>query len=689
MNSLGQTALFVAHGLAIWGLVASLVAYKTRDERYLDSVIRAMYGICGLVIFATVSLWSALLRDDFGVKYVWEYSRRSQPWIYKLTALWGGMSGSMLFWCLLLAIFSALAVSFNRRNNLKLLPFTSFLLLLTLGFFLFLLCFKISPFEPLKDAAGQLVSSYPAATLARVDGNGLNPLLQNVYMAIHPPMLYLGYVGFAIPFAFIMGALAHRERNTFWMKSARNWAMFSWLTLGIGILLGGYWAYIELGWGGYWAWDPVENASFMPWLTGTAFLHSFLMQEKRGIYRFWNVSFIVTTFLLSIYGTFLTRSGILQSVHAFGQEDPSIPWYLRLGTIFLGFMALMFIVSAVLVWRRRDLLRSGQKNESASSRETLFLYSNLLLALFTFVVVFGVSSPIFYRMITHKELSHGPEYYNPRVLPVALAILLVMGLASVAPWRRGGWENYKRQLGIPFVAGLSALAASLVAFFSGGRLSTSDFASRPLTYVYLFACVGLAFFVAAIIVEEYVRTVKHALGRGLSNFRALAAPFLENPRRYGGYVVHIGVVCLFLGIAFSSTFQTQYQEPMRPGDEVRFGPYTVRMEKLQHDDLEGDFSQVNEKRIWADLTVYRGDKMVAYLQPMRVFYASNPEQPTYEVAIHSGPMRDFYTLLAGYDLKDDTAIIGAFVNPMVAWLWLGGFFILVGGLTALVPMRRI
>ncbi len=689
MNSVGNYALFIAHGLAIWGLIASVVAYRTRDQRYLDSVIRATYGISFLVVLSVVALWMALLRDDFTVKYVWEYSRRSQPWIYKLTALWGGMSGSMLFWCTLLAVFSALAVTFNRRNNLKLLPFTAFLLLLTLGFFLFLLNFKINPFELLRDGSGTLVASYPPEALRQIDGNGLNPLLQNIYMAIHPPMLYLGYVGFAIPFAFILGALAHRERNTFWMKSARNWAMFSWLTLGIGILLGGYWAYIELGWGGYWAWDPVENASFMPWLTGTAFLHSFLMQEKRGIYRFWNVTFIVTTFLLSIYGTFLTRSGILQSVHAFGQEDPSIPWYLRLGTIFLGFMALMLVVSAVMVYRRRQLLVSGQKLESAGSRETMFLYSNLLLALFTFVVVFGVTSPIFYRMITHKELSHGPDFYNPRILPVGLAILLVMGLASVAPWRRGNWENYRRQLTVPLLAGLSALVASVAAFVAGGALSRADFGARPLTYVYLFACVGLSFFVSAIILEEYVRTVKHAVGRGMSRFGAIAAPFRENPRRYGGYLVHLGIVCLFLGIAFSATFQTQYQESMKPGDEVRFGPYTVRLERLEHDDLSADFGGMNSKRIWADLTVWSGPKMVAFLQPMRVYYASNPEQPSYEVAIHSTPLRDFYTLVAGFDLKDDTAIIGAFVNPMVAWLWIGGFLMLVGGLTALVPMRRV
>lgn len=688
MNDLGNYALFIGLAVSLWGMVSALMSYRTQDLRYLESALRCVYGVCALVLLSVGALWVALLRDDFTLKYVWEYSRRSQPFIYKLTALWGGMDGSLLFWCALLAVFSALAVTLNRRVNQKILPFTSFVLLLTLAFFLLMLSFKTNPFEPLKDSGGALLSTYTPQMMASVEGNGLNPLLQNVYMAIHPPMLYIGFVGFAIPFAFILGALAHRERNTFWMRSARNWAVFAWLSLGIGILLGGYWAYIELGWGGYWAWDPVENASFMPWLTGTAFLHSFLMQEKRGIYRFWNVSFIAATFLLSIYGTFLTRSGILQSVHAFGQEDPSVPWLFRLSTIFLGFMALVLIMTVVLVLRRKELLQSGQKLESAGSRESLFLYSNLLLALFTFVVLFGVSSPIFYRMVTHKELSRGPEYYNPRILPVALAILLVMGLASIAPWKKGGWPSFRRQLGVPAVAGVSALLASIAAFLSGGKASFDDFSVRPLTYVYLFACLALSFFVGAIIVEEYVRTVRHAAGRGMAPVQALSAPFRENPRRYGGYLVHIGVIALFLGVAFSATFQTQYQERMKPGDEVRFGPYTVRMDKLDHDDLDVPQSKVNETRIWADLSVYQGGKFKGLLRPMRVFYASNPDQPTYEVAIHSTPMRDFYTLMAGYDLKENTAIIGAFVNPMVAWLWIGGFFVLVGGLTALIPMRR-
>jgi cytochrome c-type biogenesis protein CcmF len=688
MGDIGHYVLFIALGLTVWGIVSALVSYRTQDLRFLTSALRSVYGVCALVLLAVAILWTALLRDDFTLKYVWEYSRTTQPFIYKLTALWGGMNGSILFWCALLAIFSALAVSLNRRNNLKLLPFTTLILLLTLSFFLFLLNFKTSPFEPLLDSGGVLVSTYTPAMRAQIEGNGLNPLLQNIYMAIHPPMLYLGYVGFAIPFAFILGALAHRERNTFWMRSARNWAMFAWLTLGVGIILGGYWAYIELGWGGYWAWDPVENASFIPWVAGTAFIHSFLMQEKRGIYRFWNVFFIAATFLLCIYGTFLTRSGILQSVHAFGQEDPSIPWYFQLGNIFLSFMGGMLVLTVVLVLRRKSLLTSGQKLESAGSREALFLYGNLLLGLVAFIVLFGVSSPIFYRMITHKELNRGPEYYNPRILPVALALLLVMGLASVAPWRRGGWAAYRRQIGIPLVAALSALAASLLAFFTGGAGSVADFSARPLTYVYLFACVTLSAFVLTILVEEYVRSVRHARSvRKLGAAPALLSPFRDNPRRYGGYLVHAGMICLFLGVAFSATFQTEYQETMRPGDSVKFGPYTVRMAALDHDDLNADLKKVNAVKVWADLQVYRNGKFLGLLRPERVFYSSNPQQPTYEVAIHSTLMRDFYTLMAGFDIKDDSAVIGAFVNPMVAWLWVGGILILIGGSVALVPMR--
>lgn len=465
--------------------------------------------------------------------------------------------------------------------------------------------------------------------------------------------------------------------------------MFSWLTLGVGVLLGAYWAYIELGWGGYWAWDPVENASFLPWITATAFLHSYLMQEKRGIYRFWNVCFIVVTFLLSIYGTYLTRSGILQSVHAFGQENSSVPWIFRLGTIFLLFLGGMFLLSAYLIFRRRKLLRNDQRLESAGSKESLFLYANLLFTLFTVVIFFGVTSPIFYRMWTHEKLSRGPGFYNPRVIPIALLILLVMAIASIAPWRKGGWASYRKRLGLPLIAAFSSLTASIIAFFSGGASARADFASRPLTYFYLLACVVLSFFAATIFIDEYFRTTKHLRqSRKLGLISSFTTAFRSNPRRYGGYVVHIGIVCLMLGIAFSSAFKMRYEKVMTPGDSATFGPYTVRLVSLDHDNLNANLKKVNQIRIWAKLQVFKGGVPICTLRPERVYYAGNPKQPSYEVAIHSTLMRDFYTLMAGFDLEKGTAVIGVFITPMVAWIWLGGIFILLGGLAALIPLEK-
>lgn len=690
MSILASAALFAALGLSLWGVAVSFLTYRSNDRRYLLSAVRSLYGIAGLVSLAVLLLLWALVRDDFTIKYVWEYSRTTQPLVYKLTALWGGMSGSLLFWCFLLAVFSALAVTLNRRNNERILPFSTLILFATLAFFLVLLNFKTNPFDPLRDEAGIALSTYPAQLLRQIklQGNGLNPLLQNFYMAFHPPLLYIGLVGFTIPFAFLLGALAHMKDGTFWMRSVRNWAIFSWLNLGIGILLGAYWAYIELGWGGYWAWDPVENASFLPWLTATAFLHSFIMQSKRGIYRIWNVCFIVSTFLLSIYGTYLTRSGILQSVHAFSQEDPSVPWYFKMGNIFLAYMGGMLVISMFLLFTRLPLLRSRSRIESAGSRESMVLYANLLFAFFTFIVLFGVSSPIFYRMFTGRELHHGPEYYNPRTIPVALAILLVMGVASIAPWRHGGVERYRRNLIAPGLAALAALAASLLVIFVGSSLR-ADAASRPKDYFYLVACVVFSVFVAVLIFEQYIRAVLVAARRhGSFGLKALAAPFAENPRRYGGYVVHLGIVCIFVGVAFSSAFQAQYQESLKVGDAVKFGPYTAKLSSFGSENMGKPLQEVSDQRLWANLELFKGGHFLGVLQPMRVFYPSSPEEPSYEVAIHSSLARDFYAVLAGYDTSKGTAILGVIVTPMVAWIWLGSIILLVGGLVTLLPVKR-
>ncbi len=691
MTALASVALFAALGMSLWGAAVSILTYRSGDRRYLMSATRSLYAIAGLVSLSVAILISALVRDDFTVKYVWEYSRTTQPLVYKLTALWGGMSGSLLFWCFLVAVFSALAVTFNKKNNERILPFATLILFVTLAFFLILLNFKTNPFDPLLDESGAALASYPAEMLRqmKLQGNGLNPLLQNAYMAFHPPLLYMGLVGFTIPFAFLLGALAHKKEGTFWMRSVRNWALFSWLSLGAGILLGAYWAYIELGWGGYWAWDPVENASFLPWLTATAFLHSFIMQSKRGIYRIWNVCFIVATFLLSIYGTYLTRSGVLQSVHAFSQEDPSVPWYFKMGNIFLGYMGAMLAVSLYLLLARLPMLRPRSRIESAGSRESMVLYANLLFAFFTLVVLFGVSSPIFYRIFTGRELHHGPEYYNPRTIPISLAILLVMGVASIAPWRRGGFDRYKRNLVIPGIAGFAALGVSLALFFLNGAMR-ADAASRPKDYFYLVACVVFSAFVAALILEQYARAVLAASKRrGASWLLEVGAPFRENPRRYGGYVVHLGIVFIFLGVAFSSAFQQQYQENVKVGEAVRFGPYTARLASFGSKDMDKPLGDVNDQKIWANLELFKGDHFIGLLKPMRVFYPSSPEEPSYEVAIDSSLARDFYAVLAGYDMSKGTAILGVFVTPMVAWIWLGSIVLMIGGLITLMPVKRV
>ena len=689
MNEIGYYSTFIALSLALWGCVTALVSCSSGDKRYRTSAARSLYGVFVLLIVSTVLLCAALLRDDFTLKYVYQYSKRSQPWVYKLSALWGGMDGSLLLWCLLLAFFSVLVALMNRRRNSAAPPFTLFLLLLTLAFFLYLIFFQANPFTPMVDEFGRLVSSYPRAELARIDGNGLNPLLQNPYMAIHPPALYLGYVGFAIPFALFLGGLFHRTMDNALLRSVRRWSLFSWLTLGVGILLGSYWAYIELGWGGYWGWDPVENASLVPWITGTALLHALLMVEKRGIFRRWSAFFVVSTFLLTIYGTYLTRSGVLQSVHAFGQENSATPWYLKLGTLFLLFMAVMLSVSLFLVITRRRELRGTEPVESAGSKESIFIYSSLIFSLLAGIVLFGLTDPIFVRLFTGKEPSLGPEFYVSKVAPVALLLLLVMGIAPLAPWRTAGWKRYRSQLPLPFTAAVAALAGSFASvYFFAPRAGVIQ-SMKPITVFYLLACVTLAAFAVAVSFEEYARMAAYALRSGRSRaLSVLLAPMRENPRRYGSYVIHLGIVCFFLGAAFSSVFSTRYQEYMRPGDSVRVGPYTVRMEKISHDDLNADLNKVNQVAVWTNLQVFSGARYLTTLDPKRVFYASNPEQPSYEVALRSSLARDFYTVILSFDLKKNSAVIGFFVNSMIGFLWLGGLLILIGGLLAFLPTGR-
>jgi cytochrome c-type biogenesis protein CcmF len=687
LRIIGLYSLYFAHALAIWGVVVALIALFKKDDRALKSAERTLCAMMALTSIAVIALVIAFIRDDFTIRYVYEYSRRAQPLIYKISALWGGMDGSLLFWEWLLALYAFLALHMNRKKIEKLVPFASLIFFLAQGFFLFLLSFKTNPFSQLLDPSQNPVTSRMALS---IDGNGLNPLLQNLYMAIHPPLLYLGFVGFTIPFAFVLAVLWERETKPLWLPVVRYWSLYSWLTLGMGIIFGSYWAYIELGWGGYWAWDPVENASLMPWLTGTAFLHSLFMERKRGLFKAWNVFLISATFILSIYGTYLTRSGVLQSVHSFGQEDPSIPWFFQLGNIFLGFMAMIILVSLGLSFFRKDVLKPRAELESPASKESMVFYGNFLFSLFTAVVLYGVTSPIFYKIYTGRELHNGVEFYNPKAIPVTLMLLLVMSIASVAPWRKGGFSALKKGLLVPAVIGVLGAVAGTVYLYSQSDWWQILVSSKKalLYFVVLFA---LSFFSFSVIAGEYLRGVKRMRQKPNGVLPSLFMSFRENPRRYGGYTVHIGIILICVGVAFSSMFQKSYQEELKAGEAFKAGNISVSLARLDHDDLRADLNKINDIKIWAEVDLFKNDKYIGTLKPMRVNYKSTAETnepPAYEVAIRTSLFQDIYIVLTGFDTNEGFAVLGVFINPLVAFIWLGGLVILLGGIIAIMPPGR-
>jgi cytochrome c-type biogenesis protein CcmF len=688
LRILGLYSLYFAHALAVWGVVVALITIFKNDSRALKSVERTVFSIFVLTSMAVAALLLAFIKDDFTIRYVYEYSRRAQPLIYKLSALWGGMDGSLLFWEWLLALYAWLAIRLGRAKIDRLVPFASLILFLAQGFFLFLMTFKTNPFTPLLDPSQNPVTG---AMAAGIDGNGLNPLLQNFYMAIHPPLLYLGFVGFTIPFAFVLAVLWEKEVKPLWLPVVRYWSLYSWLTLGMGIIFGSYWAYIELGWGGYWAWDPVENASLMPWLTGTAFLHSLFMEKKRGMFKAWNVFLISATFILSIYGTYLTRSGILQSVHSFGQEDPSIPWYFQLGNIFLGFMGMILLVSIGLSILRNAVLKPGAELESPGSKESMVFYANILFSLFTVVVLYGVSSPIFYKIFTGNELHNGIEFYNPKAIPVTLALLLVMSIASVAPWRKGGFAALRKGLLVPSIIGIiGAICGTIFLYTQHDWWQVLCSSKKALFYfIVLFA---LSFFSLSVIAGEYIRGVLRIKAKTNNLVLSLFLPFRENPRRYGGYTVHMGIIVFCVGVAFSSMFQKNFQEELKSGEAFKAGGITFSLSRLDHDDLRTDLNKVNDLKIWADVDLFKNGKYLGTLSPMRVHYKNTMETgqpPAYEVAIRTSLFQDIYIVLSGFDTTENFAVIGVYINPLVAFLWLGGLIILLGGIIALLPPGKM
>jgi len=642
--NIGYLILVTALILAAFGAVVGMVGGLRRDPRLARSSFHAVYAVTGLALIASIILWYALMTDQFQVLYVWNHSERALPGFYKFAALWGGQAGSLLFWTLLLSGFSAAVALVYRNKQQALMPFVNAVLLLTSLFFLVLLVFAANPFE--------LVGFAPP------DGRGLNPLLQNYWMVIHPVMLYLGYVGLAIPFAFAVGALLSKRLGKEWVRIVRRWTLIPWMFLSAGIIMGSQWAYMELGWGGYWAWDPVENASFLPWLTGTAFLHSVIIQEQRGILKVWNVVLIWLTYFLVILGTFTTRSGILESVHSFAQSD--------VGIYFLGFLTLVLIGFLWLLFDRLPLLRDEQQIDSFASREAAFLANNWLFAAIAFATLWGTFFPMFSEIITGNRISVAAPFFNKVNGPLFLLLFLLMGIGPLLGWRRTSLEAMRKQFTWPLA--VSVLAGIGFAFFS----------RNPFPVIGIAICV----FVTAAIVQEYVRGVLARIRTNDENALVAVGQLMRrNGRRYGGYIVHLGIVMIGVAIIGNEFYQHTTNVTLAPGESATLAGY-----QLVYNGLETD-RQSNLTEFGARLIVHDADSgaMLGSILPRRNIYDKTPDMPTSEVGLRMTLLEDVYVVLNGWEEGGSTATFTMYVNPLTIWMWIGGLTLVLGTLIATWP----
>jgi cytochrome c-type biogenesis protein CcmF len=656
MSQIGSFALLLALCLALYSFLAGLLSLFHRDARSArlgETARRAGIATFAAVLLAAIVLVMAAFSDDFSIAYIFHHSNRDLPAPYKFAVLWSGQEGSLLFWSLLLAAYG-FVLRFRYKTDQRLFAHASVVIAAVQVFFLLILNFAAHPF-----ALEQ--GSLPP------DGNGLNPLLQYPEMVIHPPMLYLGYVGFTVPFAFALGAVIMKYPGEKWIQITRRWTMVTWCLLTIGIFLGAHWAYSVLGWGGYWGWDPVENASLMPWLTGTAFLHSVMMQEKRGMLKVWNVWLIFSTFLLSILGTFLTRSGVISSVHAFAQSS--------IGDWFVVFMALTLAVCVFFFVKNKSHLQSEHKLESLVSRESSFLFNNLILLAVCFTVLWGTLFPILSEWVQGHKVTVGPPFFNRVIVPFALLLMLLTAVGPLLAWRKTSIESIKRNFLLP------AIGSAVVGFVMIG------FGVRPWedpSYFYAVMAAVLCALVIFTVISEFIRGGRVIAGKsGQSLAGAMLQLWHRNTRRYGGYIVHFGVALVVIGI-LGTPFNREVEKEMGFGDKIALGPYTLVCQSYTQDD------NPNYGNEWAIINVFRGGKQVTTMYPERRFYKASG-QPQTLPRIYPSLKEDLFLvtdLYVVYEGKNDTTgrpIIKAHLNPLVPWIWMGLIVMVFGTITALFP----
>ncbi len=645
---LGLASVWIALVMAVYGIVAAVIGLTKQRQAYVASAMQAVYVNFALLTLATGAMIYGLVTHDFSIGYVAQVGSRTTPLFYTIISLWGALEGSILFWGWVLTMYSAVVVYSNRKREGNLVPWSA-VALMTICLFFFILL--VGPADP-----WGLVSPTPA------DGPGPNPLLQNhILMAVHPPLLYLGYVGMSVPFAFAVGALMAGEiHSADWIKLTRRWTLSAWSLLSLAIIAGMWWSYEVLGWGGYWAWDPVENASFMPWLTATAFLHSVMVQERRGMLKLWNVNLIVSTFLLTILGTFLTRSGIISSVHAFTTGT--------IGYYFLAFIALCLVVSLVLIGGNSDKLRSDGYLDSAASRETIFLFNNLFLTGFTFVVVLGTLFPLVAEAFKGVKVTVGAPFFNKMTIPICVALLFLMGVGPALPWKAASRAQLRTMFILPSVVAIAIIGIAL---------------AMGMRDAYGMAAFAFAGFALVCNLREYwIGAAARMRAHGEAFPVALARLIGANRRRYGGFIAHIGIITVAAAVTASSSFRFERDATLKPGAVMPVkGDLSVRFKSLWEKD------EPQRQVIGADVEVLDKGEIIGTLDPRMNFYRSQ-QQPVPTPAVRSRLVGDVYINLMAFTPDGQSATLKVIVEPFVPWIWFGGLIVAFGAVVSAWPVSR-
>jgi cytochrome c-type biogenesis protein CcmF len=669
LAEIGLTTLFLSFVAAIYAVVASIYGGRTHSDTWVLSARNAAILTLPLLAVSCFALVVALIDGHYQISYVWSVTDPNTPLFYRITALWGSQAGSLLFWSLLMSLFAAGALVINWRSNRRLMPWVIAYTMGTLAFFLALSLFLENPFDRYwimgdgtvaQTALIPAGAQAPSPTRLAETSNGLNPLLRHFGMIIHPPMLYLGFVGFLIPFAFAMAALASGDLSSNWIKATRRWALVAWVFLSLGLILGGRWAYDVLGWGGYWGWDPVENAAFLPWLVGTAFLHSVMIQEKRGMLKLWNMLLVIGTFSAVIFGTFATRSGLVESVHSFARSEIGFPMF-----AFWGIMTLISV--ALILWRRnRGELRDDHEFANIFSREALFVLNNVVfMALFVAVFWGSFGAPIISELFLDTSITLGTDYFMRVTPPLFAALYILMGVAPLSAWGATSVRRLSQSLVVPLLLTIVFVA---LFFIIGG-------VTQPGA-LFAYGLVSLAGFVA--IYEIFRGAAARHRSLGENWLRATIALFSRNRRRYGGYIVHLGITVIGIGVIGSTLFQQETQQTIGLGQTLALGSY-----ELRYDNFTDAIAEDGRRMQIADVTVLRRGQEIANLRPRIDVY---PDQPMTIAGAHSTLENDFYVLLVGWEeVNHTTATFKVYINPLINLVWWGSLILILGTFVAAWP----